>query len=304
MAAGQIDSMCRLSLYVLLIILLPTQLPGQNADPTRVGFMASSFAGVDLKDAQVATDVWLGKFINKQGLLYQPKSIIFKDLDEALSAIELGEVEVINLSALDFLEIRGQTGLVPSLVGINENGSPYDRYVLLVHRDSRFKSIHSLKQKDIRIDARGRTPLVWLDTILLQERLPEAKEFFGNCTKVSNASQAVLPVFFKQSDVCLITEEAFNIMVELNTQIGEEMTLIARSPEFLTGLMIFAKDYNPADQEAVRQAVLRLHTEPEGMQVLTLLGVKKAITFESAHLGSVRNLIEEYNAVKPGEPHQ
>jgi len=69
-----------------------------------------------------------------------------------------------------------------------------------------------------------------------------------------------------------VTEEAFNIMVELNTQIGEEMTPIARSPEFLTGLMIFTKDYNPADQEAVRQAVLRLHTEPEGRQVLTLIG--------------------------------
>ena len=282
-----------------LTFLISLSLPGQPAaEELQVGFLASAFAGVDLRDARVATEVWLEQFAGKRGLDYRPRSFIFDDLASAVRAVQNGNIEIMNLATLDYLEVQQTPILEPAMVGITLNGSMNNEYVLLVHGEAGITSLDALQDKHIRIDSRGRIAALWLDVLLLRQGLPEGRVFFADFMKVDRVSRAVLPVFFKQADACIVTRYAFDTMVKLNPQLGRVLKALAHSPGFLRGIMCFASTYDPVDKATINGSALELHTEPEGHQVLTLLGLKQVLPYQPDYLDGTLALLREYRRLK------
>ena len=263
-----------------------------------MGFMASVFSEVDLRDARVATEVWLEQFIGKMGLDYRPQSHIFDHLPAALRAIQNGEIEIMNLAALDYLDLHEASILEPYVVGVGFDGSRDNTYVLMVHAEAEIPSLQDLQGKCIRIDSRSRIAALWLDVLLLREGLPEGRTFFEDIMEVEKVSRAILPVFFKQADACIVTQHAFNTMVELNPQLGRVLKPLAQSRGLLKGLLCFTRALDPKDQDPIKKSVLKLHSGPEGQQVLMLFGLKQVVPFQPQYLNSTLKLKNEYKDLK------
>lgn len=292
-----------LRVWVLLFAVLVQALParGQEAAgrPLRVGFMTHSFSGVDVREARLATEIWLEQVADTMDEEVVPQSVTFSSRDAVAEALRAGRLDVMSMGSLDYLEIRGRTPLEPFLVIGSAEGNALAEYVLLVHRDEAPESLAQLRGKRIRIGSR-RPGLanMWLDVLLGRDGLPQSHEFFGAVEREARVAHTVLPVFFKQIAACLVDQRSFAEVCDANPQVGESVVVWARSPGLLPGLTCFRPDFDAEMKESIRQAALRLHTQPAGRQLLTLFRSQRAMPFEPGQLGGVLQLVDDYGRTR------
>ena len=280
-----------------MLVLLAPPARGQSpaGRPFRMGFMTYSFFGVDVRDARIATDMWLGQISENLKRGFRPRSIVFSDLDVVVKALQTGGLEVMNLGILDYLKIRDQVPLEPALVMAFAGEKVLGEYVLLVRRDKAPESLAQLRGKSINIGAwQSAMARMWLEVLLGRQGLPESQVFFGAVECKERVAQTILPVFFKQVDACIVERRNFATVVELNPQLGEDLVVWARLPNILPGVVCFPGNCDPEIKESVMEAALQLHTEKAGRQVLTLFRSERVMPFESDQLRGVLALVAEY----------
>src|SRR6185369_7062487 len=99
-----------------------------------------------------------------------------------------------------------------------------EEYLLLVHQDSNFGNLASLRGRDLLYYDNPVMCLSfpWLETVLASEGIPSATNFFHAEVPKLKVSSAALPVFFRTADACLVNRRAFETLVELNPQVGRK----------------------------------------------------------------------------------
>jgi len=132
----------------------------------RIGYSSNLFPDVDMKDAQVAIQLW-SKALNQQiGTGAIPKAILFDDLQSIVNAANNGEIDMVSLFALDYIKIRDRASLEPALVPLNRDETGEEK-ILLVRRDKGITKISQLKNKRLVLQTgtKGIVSLMWLDTL-------------------------------------------------------------------------------------------------------------------------------------------
>jgi ABC-type phosphate/phosphonate transport system substrate-binding protein len=260
-----------------------------------VGYSSKLLSHVDVNDAKAATKVWTEMLIRKKGIFKKTDTFIIQDLTSLEKAVKAKAVDVVVLLPQDFIEIRNRVPLEPIFSSAIPRGV-YEEFIVLVRKDQAIDKLSDLRGKRllVEIGQRGTIPAFWLDTLLTRERLPEGKEFFSSIKEANKISQAVLPVFFRQADVCLTSRYAFETMAELNPQVGKDLKVIATSPGFLTGVICFRRDFYAQYKDHLDDSLRSLHTDPQGKQILTLFRISQLIPFEPSHLETVEALLKEH----------
>jgi phosphonate transport system substrate-binding protein len=142
-------------------------------------------------------------------------------------------------------------------------------------------------------------PLVWVETLLMKETgIKVAKGFFATVKVTRKPSQTVLSVFFRHSDACVVTRNAFNTMVELNPQLGKDLLPIAVSQPLVTAIGCVRKDYYEDHYPVLRENLELLHQDPQGRQILTLFRKGMLIPYEESHVASVVALLREHTELR------
>jgi phosphonate transport system substrate-binding protein len=299
--------MPRRTATTLLAAILLSSVPSPGASletgapkTLRIGLTPEMFSGVNLRDAQVALQVWVKSLSRRMARGYSPEAVVYPDLSAFVQAAKAGSVDLINLASLDYLQIRDVVPLDPVVVGVREEGRPALEYVLLTRRNSAVSGLENLQGKGLTIGTRdnGRIAELWLDVQLLGEGLPESRRFLKNLAFADKPSQAVMPVFFGQIEACIVTAGALKTMVEMNPQLDQVLVELRRSPRLLEGMMCFPHNGDWEKREVLLDSALQLHSDPEGQQVLTLFGLDRAEVFEPSYLDNVEELVKEYDILK------
>ena len=146
-----------------------------------------------------------------------------------------------------------------------------EEYVLLVHQDSEIHRIEDLRGRSVMFWKNSRMSLAsaWLDIALFNNGCPRVAEFC-RVTQNNKLSKVVLPVFFRQSDACVVTRRGFKIMSELNPQVSQQLRVLASSPELVPSGFCFRRDYDDPLREIIVTEMGSLTATPAGQQVLTL----------------------------------
>lgn len=105
----------------------------------------------------------------------------------------------------------------------------------------------------------------------------------------------MLPVFFGQADACLLSSYSYQLMVELNPQIGKELTVLAMSPPLVHAIIAFDRRFDAEQRNKVYQAMLSLQESPKGQQVLSLFGLERLIPGTPAELTASLALLEKHD---------
>jgi phosphonate transport system substrate-binding protein len=133
--------------------------------------------------------------------------------------------------------------------------------------------------------------MAWLESALLDASLGPASAHFGLITRVGKPARAVLPVFFGQQDACLISRYGYELMVELNPQIGSVLTAMAISPPLMHAIMVFDRQFSPDDRPAVLRALLSLQDTPRGQQVMSVFSIDRLVEGTPADLAPSLDLL-------------
>jgi ABC-type phosphate/phosphonate transport system substrate-binding protein len=293
----------------VLLGALPAGLPaGQEL---RVAFTQHAFSGVNRADAEAAFKVFVGTMAVKRGwdvavdvrMVDRPT-----DLD---AAIDAGAVNLLVLDTWTYLESAAASALEPVFVS-SEAGDATKQLVLLTRRDSGLDSLDALRGRTLVVQSASNATLGfrWLQTVCADHGLGAPADFFGPTGFSVKPSQAVLPVFFRKRDVCLVDSASYAVMAELNPQISRELQVVASSQPMVDTIICLSREGwpNARFRANVIEALAGLQLEPAGQQILTLFRSGPLLPHREDHLDTVRQLhahaatLHDRHAPTAGDP--
>jgi hypothetical protein len=266
-----------------------------------VGFTSAMISEMNRNDAAASIKVIAEMIIKKRAIQATPQAEIYDDLGSLRQSLKTGKANIVSLRVDEFLEMDGDKTLEPAFVGIRD-GNWAEEYLLLIHAQNSIRNLPGLRTKSLILYEGRRTGLarIWLDSLLRESNLPEASQFFGEIKESTKLSKTVLPVFFKQEDVCLVTRSGFKTMATLNPQVGKQLVVIKESPFILPSLICIRRNMDTALKAKVIAALGELHNDSAGQQALTLFSLDQLIPCTKEHIQTAINIMERHQSFRRG----
>lgn len=260
--------------------------------PFRVAFSTSMFAEVNENDAMAAVKVWAQVLAKERDLPIAVESSVLNGLEAIAHAVDSQLADAVGLSTDEYWKLNQGAKFAHLFLSVKD-GRVDEEYLLLVHRNSRLERIQDFGGRSLAISTSPRASLApaWLETVLLQNGLGRTERFLGRVTPVGKLSQVILPVFFRKMDACLITRNGFEIMTELNPQIGRQLKVIASSPRVVPVVFAFRSGSSLPYMEKLLAQVTSAHTTVAGQQVLTIFQCDKLEEHPASSLQSAFDLL-------------
>jgi ABC-type phosphate/phosphonate transport system substrate-binding protein len=190
--------------------------PDVGASGIRMGMSASLIsADKNENDIRAALKTWADMFSREAGFRIAYLQEVVSRPDELLQRIKLGQLDAFALSTAEYQQAAAYVDRMVVIVDeAYVNGG--EEYLVLVHTDSGIKKLSDLRGHNLirySADNMGLAP-DWLVILLETASLGTPETFFSNIALNAKISRAVLPVFFRQSDACLVNRRAFETMGE------------------------------------------------------------------------------------------
>jgi ABC-type phosphate/phosphonate transport system substrate-binding protein len=260
----------------------------------RAGFSSRVFPDVDQREVQVAMELWTRELARSMGIRNQFQTIIFKKPAELLNAVKRGELIVVTLPAMEYLQIKDKTLLSPSIVSAKYAGNSL-QYLLIVHRASGIRSVADLRGKSISLPSstKHEASHIWLDVLLMRDGKSDRSNFFRQVKESATSSQSIMGVFFKQSDAAIVSRGALETSRALNSQVGSQLLIISESKSLLGDLTCIPSSVGENLRHSIENAALHLHETTVGKQMFTLFQIDRTIPFQPSYFDGLIELLRE-----------
>ena len=266
----------------------------------RIGFTRSSFLGVNEADARAAFKVFSAKVGEKRGYKIAPTIRVFNDLTELMEDIELDAQDLLILESWDYLTLS-PTGKMPVEFVTVEQGVMMEDFLVLTRADSDYSSLADLEGRHVIVldSTNSNTGKHWLRTELMALGVLDPRTFFSRFEIEEKPSHVVLPVFFGSADACVVDRSGFEIMAELNPQVGTMLRVMTRSDAYLDTVACVRLNgwEDPKHRTDLIAALQELTEDPAGQQIMSLFKFNELIKFESGFLDTVRVLHRRHDAL-------
>lgn len=291
-------------LGVMLLLGLPSGVLAQKDSPDdatmRVGFSSAVFTGINMIDARNSIKSLTASLAREYDIPTDKDPLIYENVDEAEAILNQRLIGTINMTTSDYWLLRKKISLDRFLVTV-QCGTPDETYILLVKKDGRVAKLADLRGKHLTMMTSPAMTLatVWLDVELSKHTLPPTTELLGSILKFPKPAKVVLPVFFGQADACLVTRRAYDTMVELNPEVGRQLSIIATSPICIAALFGLRSDYPSGLKEKTIRAFAGLHQTSHGRQLLALFQTEKIIECPISSFENSLALLDEHARLCP-----
>ncbi|MBI5382925.1 MAG: PhnD/SsuA/transferrin family substrate-binding protein [Opitutae bacterium] len=268
-----------------------------------VGFIRSCFLNVNRADAESAFKVLTESIGRKHGYRVNSRTQIFDTTAEIESAVKAGAVNLIIIDSWKYLACDLGADMPPRFVTA-EQGEIGKPYLILTHRKSGFATLNDLRGKGLTLleVANTNAGKAWLDTLVRKQGDGTTPaDFFGALDFADKPSAAILPVFFGKKAACLVDRFSFDLMKELNPQVGQTLRAIAISEPFVDNVVCLSDTgwETPAAKATVLNALAELHLDPAGQQILLLFKIGRLLPFAEAQLDTVKQLRALHSSITP-----
>jgi len=197
-------------------------------------------------------------------------------------------LDLLILSPIDYYHIKNSGLVTPLMLSINKE--PFlSKFVLVVNKEKKYKSVWDLKSKKITCNNKfSQMSLTWLEYLLREFNENSANIFFKNIKLVDKGFQSLMPVFFGQADACLIDLNTFETTCEMNPNLSKKLVVIAESPGFPKSVICLRKSF---ESKVLRKSIFdvlgNLHNKKENAQLVKLFNIKKLIDYKDSYMKNV-----------------
>ena len=263
---------------------------------TRLYVMSSDslFTTVNRSDAIASLRVWILALGKRRGFQFDTKLDIFNSTADALARLREHSVDVLILDTPDYVALASSNLLEPMFAGTNRGQLAAFRYLLLERQSDGAAKVEELRGKRIVVNSRTKSELgmVWIETLLAENRLGRANRFFGSVGATHQASSCILPLFFGKVDACVVDSANWELTKELNPQLAK-LKVIAQSEPMVEGLIAMPVQAHPYRRELI-ESILDLHKDPSGEQMVIVFKTGPMIRAGREQFESVRVLWNKY----------
>ena len=273
--------------------------PSSQASVIRIGIGPGIWLGVNHNDATAAIRAWTKAILNLGEKSPDVETQVFETPAALGDALKRGQIDAATLLTGHFLGLPPE--VQPDAVFLGTKGHAFtEHYVLLVHRDAGISEVAGLAGRKLVFQANARTSLAlpWFDALLARHSLGSAETVLASLTKSDSPSKAVMKVFFRQADACLVTSNVFELACELNPQLRKELQVLAVSPAVVPALFFFRADYQSSLRAPMESAIVSMQKTPAGLEVLTVFQSDGMVRCPLTTLDGTRQLLAEYERSK------
>lgn len=260
----------------------------------RLGFSSKVFTHINENDARAAIKAWAEVIVRQKNLPKEISTVIFKTDEELQQALIAKKVDAVGMLITEYYRLHRKVPLDPIFIP-SHLGNITERYVLLTHWESNIKTIAELRGRSLNIymNPRASLAMLWIDTLLVQQGLPVTTSFAGKISWIGKLDKVLLPVFFRQTDACIITMSGFKTMIELNPQLAKQIIVLAESFEVVPAVFAIRKEYQSPHIDVFNE----LQNSPAGQQVLTIFKSDALVSRPRSTLESSLQLIELHEKI-------
>jgi phosphonate transport system substrate-binding protein len=175
------------------------------------------------------------------------------------------------------LAIR-KLGVVPMARPVNPDGSSTYKGYLFVRKDSGIRTAADMQGKRMAFVDKATTagyvfPLAWLR----DNGVTAVDGFFSEQFFTGSHDAAVLAVLNQKADVGAAKNTIYERVRKDEPRVDRELAILASSREVPSNGLCVRKDLDAAVRAALKDALLTLHNDPEGRQVLEQFGALRFI---------------------------
>lgn len=242
-----------------------------NVPAVKVIVSESTLININKNDAKAAFKIYMNALGTGTKIRAIESVMISPSACATVEELNKSKNNLVSLSLEEYIDCP--TGIFGDelLIGGSENKIG-THFVLLVREDSGIEELSDLEGRDLIRLAENRTQTsdAWLECLLTESGLSPSSDFLVRYREEKDLSRTVLPVFFGKVAACLITENGFDLMGELNPQIQQKLKVLARSAKIVPAAMVMQADFDVKLKTSLLDAMEILTKKTEGQQVLTL----------------------------------
>jgi phosphonate transport system substrate-binding protein len=293
-------------ILIAVVFLLMTNIISQKKSGTEnneawgVAFLRTMFLNADYNDAKAAIKVYVQNLQDQLLTGFSMKPVYFENTDDLLKNYSKENLAVISLSSIDYLAYKSRLSLYPILVNSGQS-DPLENYLIVIRKDENINNIAALADKKIGMPPKANDPIpvMWMDVLIESGKTAKREKSFNNIITDKTESQLILSLFFGQLDACLVSKTSFETMVEINPQIGRQLTILNSSPGYLRVVSSFTMKFkNSIYSNELLKHLTTLDNYAAGRQLFALTKTAKIIPYKDEYLNNVRDLISTYNKLK------
>lgn len=277
---------------------------GEGPTPTfRFGFSSQVFTEVNENDVKAAVKVWAQALVSERRMVVDMQPNVFNSTEKILQALRDHQIDALVLTTPEYAVVSEEFHFDRFLPGVYGDRIT-EEYLLLVHRNSGIERLEDLRGRPLAQFQNVRTSLAmtWLDTLLIEAGLGDSAKHCGRVTVYTRISPAVLKVFFRQVDVCLVNRRGFETMKELNPQLGQQLRVLAASAELVPSVFCFRADFSSSVKEKLLAEITKVHLSPSGKQVMTMFQSDRLEEWPASCLESGLELLARHRRLSAATP--
>jgi ABC-type phosphate/phosphonate transport system substrate-binding protein len=289
------------ALILVAILPLSSTLAAASAtsrplEPARLnaGFIQSAFFGIHRLDAEAAFKTFARTIGRNMGYDIAVTVCTFENARELAAMPPEKQPDIVILESWSYLEMRDPDWLEP-VFATSDQGKVAGRYLLLVRHDGDYSTLEDLRGASLNLyfAANAEPGRFWLEYLLREAGPGTPEEFFNPLELHADPMLAILPVFFGKKDAAVIDATKFELLAELNPQLGR-LKILASSEPLVSGIICLKRTgwFTECFKRDMARAMAELHLQPAGQQILTLFRMDRLVPYESEHLDTMRQLHE------------
>jgi phosphonate transport system substrate-binding protein len=169
-------------------------------------------------------------------------------------------------------------GVVPLARPVDLDGTSTYKGLIFVRKDSGIRTAADMKGKKMAFVDKAATagyvfPLAWLRG----NGITSLDGFFSEYYFTGSHDAAVFAVLNRKADIGAAKHSIYDRVRKGEPRVDQELVILAVSPEVPSNGLCVRKDLDEAVKAKLKNALLNLHTDPEGNEVLEKLGARKFI---------------------------
>ena len=194
-------------------------------------------------------------------------------------------------------------GVIPVARPVNlDNTSTYHGYIF-VRKDSNIKNVKDMKGKTMAYVEKSTTAGYVFPLAYLREHgVATPEKYFREYYFAGSHDAAIDAVLNKKADIGAAKHSIYDRVKKENSKIEQELVIIAESPPVPSNGLCVRRDLEETLKKKLKDALLGIHTDPDGQTVLKQFGVLKFIEttekdYEPVHALAVKAGIDlkKYN---------
>jgi phosphonate transport system substrate-binding protein len=203
------------------------------------------------------------------------------------------KVDLLVLDSMQFTKLS-DAGLLDGVAVTSNAGHPslYTYLLLVDQQTTSLAQLHS-KRAVFYATTGSSASLAWMATLLAKEHLGKIETFFGPSEISNKATSCILPLFFGRVQACIISRLDWDLVKEMNPQLGSKIKILAESRPVLESVTAMPKRLIPHRQQII-DSLLTMHNYPAGNQILSLVKSGPMIPYRPEYIESTRLFWEEY----------